>query len=240
MSPPPTDPLSPYRLGLLTNRWFAGLPSAMQDVLLAGAVLHHLPSGERLFSRGDDYDGIYCVAKGALRVLGVHENGKEALLAMAEPYGWLGEIALFDGLPRTHDAIAAQASVVIRIPAAHLSDMLAVHPDWWRCFGVLLSQKMRFAFMALEEAALLPIPLRIARRLVLMAEGYGELMDRTRRVLPLPQDQLASMLSVSRQTINQVLRQFESQGLLKLNYREMEILDLPGLRQAGSPADPVD
>ena len=56
-------------------------------------------------------------------------------------------------------------------------------------------------------------------------------------MLPLPQDQLAGMLSLSRQTINQVLRQLEGQGLVKLSYRELEILDLEGLRCAGNPAN---
>ncbi|HEX5361499.1 MAG TPA: Crp/Fnr family transcriptional regulator [Fluviicoccus sp.] len=236
MSSASRSDINTHREAIAAGRWFGGLPAALQDALLEGAVLHHLDTGQRLFARGDAFDGIYSVVRGALRTVGVNENGKEAMLAILEPCSWFGEIALFDGLARTHDVIADQPSLVLRVPKAALEALLAANPGWWYWFGLLQSQKMRFAFIALEEAALLPAPIRVARRLVFMAEGYGEWQDRSRRVLPLPQDQLASMLSLSRQTINQVLRQLEGQGLVRLSYRELEILDLDGLRRAGNPA----
>ncbi|RZU48245.1 CRP-like cAMP-binding protein [Fluviicoccus keumensis] len=236
MSSSSRSDIAAHREAIAAGRWFGGLPAALQDALLEGAVLHALDTGQRLFARGDAFDGIYSVVRGALRTVGVNENGKEAMLAILEPCSWFGEIALFDGLARTHDVIADQPSLVLRVPKAALEAMLAANPGWWYWFGLLQSQKMRFAFIALEEAALLPAPIRVARRLVYMAEGYGEWQDRSRRVLPLPQDQLASMLSLSRQTINQVLRQLEGQGLVRLSYRELEILDLDGLRRAGNPA----
>lgn len=222
-----------YREGLRSSRWFSQTPETLQEQLLTCAEVQWLSDGERLFSRGDEFDGIYCVVRGALRVSGSIASGKEALLAVVEPYNWLGEIALFDGLARTHDAISEGPSIILRVPPAALSEMLRQHPDYWRWFGLLVTQKMRFAFIGIEEAALLPAPLRVARRLVSIAEGYGELAGCSRRILPLPQEQLGAMLSLSRQTINQVLKQLEQKKLIRLNYRELEILDLSGLRQAG-------
>jgi CRP-like cAMP-binding protein len=63
----------------------------------------------------------------------------------------------------------------------------------------------------------------------MIAEGYGEI-DPPRRVLQLPQEQLASMLSLSRQTTNQILRDLQGQGILDLSYGEIEILDAQRLR----------
>lgn len=227
-----------YMTAIKTGRWFSVLPDALQEALLADAQLKTLAANQVLFSRGDAFDGIFCVVKGALRITGSTAAGKEALLTVVEPYSWIGEIALFDGLARTHDAIATQPTVVLNVPRAPLDAMLEANPGWWRWFGLLLTYKMRFVFVAIEDAALLTASQRVARRLVFMAEGSGEFTDRSRRVLPLPQEQLAAMLSLSRQTINQVLRQFEAQGLLKLNYRELEVLDLDGLREAGQDGSP--
>jgi len=64
--------------------------------------------------------------------------------------------------------------------------------------------------------------------LLLMAGGYGE-PRAMRRVLKCPQEDLAMMLALSRQTINQVLKQFETQGALKLRYAEIEIADVQKL-----------
>ena len=46
------------------------------------------------------------MVEGAIRISAVSENGKEALLILVEAPHWFGEIALFDGQARTHDAYA--------------------------------------------------------------------------------------------------------------------------------------
>jgi CRP-like cAMP-binding protein len=94
-----------------------------------------------------------------------------------------------------------------------------------------MSQKLRLTFIALEEISLLPAAPRLARRLLLMAENYGEASD-PRPVIHLAQEQLALMLALSRQTTNQILKELEAQGILRLSYAEIEILDLQRLRQA--------
>jgi CRP-like cAMP-binding protein len=67
-----------------------------------------------------------------------------------------------------------------------------------------------------------------------MAEGYGQWVGegRSRRLLALSQEQLALMLALSRQTTNQLLRDLQSRGLLRMHRGGIEILDLPGLRAA--------
>ncbi|WP_371926595.1 Crp/Fnr family transcriptional regulator [Pseudomonas sp. ANT_H12B] len=75
----------------------------------------------------------------------------------------------------------------------------------------------------------MPALARLAHRLLMIAEGYGEIAP-PRRVLQLPQEQLASMLSLSRQTTNQILKDLQGQGILNLKYGEIEILDAERLR----------
>jgi CRP/FNR family transcriptional regulator, cyclic AMP receptor protein len=48
------------------------------------------------------------------------------------------------------------------------------------------------------------------------------------------------MLSTSRQTANQVLKRLESQGVLRLTYGEIEILDHQALRRAAMPTADVE
>jgi CRP/FNR family cyclic AMP-dependent transcriptional regulator len=93
----------------------------------------------------------------------------------------------------------------------------------------LMSQKLRLTVISLEQLSLMPAPARLAHRLLMIAAGYGEL-DPPRRVLQLPQEQLASMLSLSRQTTNQILKEFQGQGIVNLKYGEIEILDAERLR----------
>ncbi|MDH4565295.1 Crp/Fnr family transcriptional regulator [Pseudomonas sp. BN414] len=216
---------------LLTGQWFSLLPAALQDELLAMAQLRRLEPGQRLFRRGDPPCGLYAVLEGAIRVGSISESGKEALLVLVEPPHWFGEISLFDGQPRTHDAFAESQVTLLNLPQTSLLALLKREPRYWRDIALLMSQKLRLAFIALEEMSLLPAPQRLARRLLMIAEGYGGLSGQ-RRVIQLAQEQLAMMLAISRQTTNQILKELEAQGALRLNYGEIEILDPERLRRA--------
>ena len=212
------------------GQWFSHLPVPLQDSLLAAARVRRLSPGQRLFKRGDPPCGLYAVLEGSVRIGAVSEQGKEALLSLVESPHWFGEICLFDGQPRTHDAFGLGQCVLLHIPQTVLLTLLDEQPAYWRQLALLMSQKLRLTFINLEQLSLMPTAARLAHRLLMIAEGYGEI-DPPRRVLQLPQEQLASMLSLSRQTTNQILKDLQGQGIVNLKYGEIEILDAQRLRK---------
>jgi CRP-like cAMP-binding protein len=222
------------------GRWFSHLPAPLQDQLLAAGVERRLGKNEVLFSRGDAPSGLFGVVDGAIRITAptsaTSASARDTLLALLEAPMWFGEIAVFDGKPRTHDAIAAEPSTLLHVPDPALQAILAQEPRYWRDLGLLVTNRLRLVFTALEDVVVLPLGVRLARRLVWAAERYGEWHDRSSRVLDLKQEQLAAMLSASRQSVNQVLKDLEARGLVKLAYGTIEIVDLEGLRKAGTPA----
>ena len=218
-----------WRPRLLRGQWFSHLPASLQDSLLDAARVRRLSAGQRLFQRGDPPCGLYAVLEGAVRIGAVNEQGKEALLSLVEAPHWFGEICLFDGQARTHDAFGLGPCTLLHIPQIALLALLDEQPVHWRQLALLMSQKLRLTFINLEQLSLMPAPVRLAHRLLMIAEGYGEI-DEPRRVLQLPQEQLASMLSLSRQTTNQILKDLQGQGILNLGYGEIEILNVQRLR----------
>jgi CRP/FNR family transcriptional regulator, cyclic AMP receptor protein len=219
----------PWHSHLMTGHWYSRLPVELQDSLLGMSRLRRLSPGERLFQRGDPPCGMYAVLDGAVRIGAVNEQGKEALLSVMEAPHWFGEICLFDGQPRTHDAMAAGQCTLLHVPQLALMALLEEQPLYWRHLALLMSQKLRLTFINLEHLSLMPAPARLAHRLLMIAEGYGEI-EPARQVLQLPQEQLALMLSLSRQTTNQILKDLQAQGILHLGYGEIEILDIERLR----------
>jgi len=222
-----------WRPRLLTGHWFSHLPAALQDSLFDAARLRRLTPGKPLFRRGDPPCGLYAVLEGAIRIGAVSEKGKQTLLSRIELPYWFGEVSLFDGLPRTHDAFSEGHSILLQVPHSTLVSLLEKEPQYWRHFALLMSQKLRLTFVHLEQQSLLPAAARVACRLLLIAEGYGEI-NHSRQVIELPQEQLAQMLSMSRQTINKVLKDLQAQGVLDISYGEIRILDLEKLRAAAT------
>jgi len=164
---------------------------------------------------------------------GRSDDARSALLTRLEPPQWFGEISVFDGNVRSHDAVAAEPCTLLHVPNEPLQEWLRGHPEHWHALALLVTDKLRTAFIALEDAALLPAPQRLARRLVMMAEGYGQWNadGLTRRVIALSQEQLSQMLSISRQTTNQILKDLEARQLVRVQRGEVEIMDLAGLRR---------
>lgn len=225
-----------YRPQLATTPWFKNLPIELQDYLVARSDLLRLKKGQQLYRRGEQSFGLYAILDGALSIGTVGADGKEALLAVLGPTAWIGEVSMFDGLPRPHDASAISKTLVLHVPGPALESLLGTHPAYWRNFGLLMAQKIRISFENNEAMILLPAAQRLARRLLLIAGGYGGINAERSRI-KLSQDTLASMVSLTRQTTNQLLRNLESQGIVDLKFGEIVILDLDRLH-AASVEDP--
>ncbi|WP_282362573.1 Crp/Fnr family transcriptional regulator [Pseudomonas sp. PS01300] len=220
---------------LRQGHWFKQLPATLQDSLLHLARPVSLEAGACLFQRGDPPCGLYAVLDGAIRIGAVSAQGKEAVLTLIEAPHWFGEICLFDDQPRTHDAYAEGVTHLLRVPQGALVKLLDAQPHYWREFALLMSHKLRLAFVALEQQSLMSAAPRVAYRLLQIAAGYGE-VEGARRVLQLSQEQLALMLALSRQTTNQILKALEQDGVLRLSYGEIEILDPARLALMANPA----
>lgn len=208
---------------LRADPWFVTLTGAQQQQLLSLGRKRQLSAGQPLFSRGDAFCGIYVLLDGQLLISGLHQSGRQALLTLLTPGQWLGEIALFDQKPRTHDAAALQDTVLWHLPKAALQQLVHADPLWWQAFGQLLTSKLRQVFIELEDRAVLSAAQRLARRLVQLSQQQAD--------IPLQQEQLGQLLSLSRQTTNQLLRQLVAQGLIQTQYGGITVLNRPALLQ---------
>lgn len=228
----PSDP-TPLTLlpALRTQLWFAACPTDFQTALVARSRLWKLAPGEHLFERGGIPEGLCCVVAGALRVGAVLADGSQSMLFMLEPYQWFGEISMLDGQPRTHDAVADVDSTVLVVPQTDLHAWLEAHPQHWRDLARLACSKLRMMFMALEDLTQLPLEQRVAKHLLLALNGYGSSAATTRTRLRMPQEHLALMMGVSRQTINKTLRALEASGAIALRYAEIELIDAAALQR---------
>lgn len=219
-----------------SGRWFRGLPEELRRELLRVARVRTLAAGARLFSRGDAPCGLYAVVDGTIRIAGVTEAGKEITLTLVEAPSWFGEIAVFDRAARTHDAVAQSDATLVHVPEDALEHLLEGTPAWWRDLALLLTSKLRLAFVALEDAAARPLEARLARRLLVMAHAHGDWEAVPRRAVDIRQEQLATMLGTSRQTLNATLKELSGRGLLRVAYGQVEILDAEGLRDLADPS----
>jgi CRP/FNR family transcriptional regulator, cyclic AMP receptor protein len=196
---------------LKSSEWFAALEPAFQQAVLVSSRVRVLAAGKVVFHRGDPNDGIYCILSGAVR---------------------FGEIALFDDGVRTHDASADVTTTLLHLPLRHLTRLLASDPGAWRHLGRLLVRKLRVTLALLEDMALEPPRVRLARCLINLFEGYGRRKAAPTYRVRVSQERLGMMLSLSRQTVNELLRQMEHESMIQCERGGVRILDPGRLKKA--------
>lgn len=214
---------------LQNNVWYSQLPSLFQDFITQHATHLYIERDQAVFHHGDPFDGIYAVIQGKIRLGYIDIEGNQSIAAIVEPIMWFGEISLVDQQPRSHHAIAVEKSTILKVSSTAIEQILKEQPQFWFHIAQLTSQKLRIAFLELIAIQTLNISQRLAQRLLFILNGYGNHVHIENHIIHLSQEQLAQMLMCSRQTINQELHLLEQQGILKIAFRKVEILDVQKL-----------
>jgi CRP/FNR family transcriptional regulator, cyclic AMP receptor protein len=197
--------------------WFSKLSPALRAAILSRAVVRHLADGAPLAARGAPAEQWCGVARGAVRISSVSLSGKQVALTYAEPGTWFGDIALFDGLPRTHDAHAHGETTLLVVRKPDFKELLAQHVELYDALLRLNCRRLRLMFNLIEDLNTRPLAARLARQILLLAKSYGvEHGDEVRIGLQLAQEDLAQLLGASRQRVNQELKGFERLGAVRV------------------------
>ncbi|PZQ69830.1 MAG: Crp/Fnr family transcriptional regulator [Variovorax paradoxus] len=220
------------RSAFLANPWFASLARGQREALVGAAELLHLRRGEMLFRQGDPVgaagSGFYGLAAGWLKASTLRGDGREAILAVLEPGNWFGEITLIDGEPRTHDATALSAADVLVVPPAAFTQLMR-DAAFANAMARLLAGRVRMLYGLAEDNTLRDLRSRVARRLLTLARGDATQSPQARAHVALPQEALAMMLGVTRQTLSLQLNALAGEGVIRLGYRRVDILDAEAL-----------
>ena len=198
---------------------FAGFaPDAISELVTASERVGYARN-ERIFAAGDDASDLYVVASGLVSISSRAPDGRESMMALMEDGDLFGEMGLFDGLGRSAEARALEPSELVRVPYPAVRARFDVHPELlWRVVA-FLSRRLRVTDEALADAMFLDVPARTAKRLLDLAGAHD------RFVLPLTQEELASLVGASRERVNKAIASFERLGWLSQSGRQYVITE---------------
>ena len=221
------------RTAIQEGPWFSKLSEGLRRAILERATVRRVPDGATLATRGSVADEWCGVARGAVRVSSISLAGKQITLTYAEPGTWFGDIALFDGLPRTHDAHAHGDTTLLVVRRGDFRVLLAEHVELYEALLRLNCRRLRLMFDALEDVNTRPLAARLARQLLLLARSYGVQEGAELRIgLQLAQEDLAQLLGASRQRVNQELKALERSGALRVEPTRLVVLSREKLMAA--------
>ncbi|MGE0055675.1 MAG: Crp/Fnr family transcriptional regulator [Hyphomicrobium sp.] len=174
-------------------------------------------SGQNIFSRGDPGTELHIVSKGRVRLSVLTSDGRELSFAHVEAPSIFGELAVFDGLPRSADATAVNKVQTLTLSKAAFSRLLTEQPQVAEAGIKFLSGRLRDADQQLEAIALHPIEARLARFFLASArqkDPNGK-SDKVNISLPISQSELALLVGASRPKVNAALAMLEAEGAIE-------------------------
>ncbi len=209
------------RAAINGGRWFSSLSASLRHDILRCAYIKRFKDNELICARGDLAEEWIACAAGAVRVSSTSLSGKQITLTYVEPGVWFGDVALFDGERRTHDAYAHGATATLCVTRSDLQKILAQHVELYEALLRLHARRIRLLFGLVEDLNTLPLRARLAKQLLHLARSYGvpSLTDdcEVRIGLQLAQEELAQLLGASRQRVNQELKFMEREGCIRVD-----------------------
>jgi CRP-like cAMP-binding protein len=196
-----------------------GLPDEWLRDLLAGARRRRFGRREVLFHEGDPAASVHLVAKGRVAIRVTTPLGDVATLDLRVPGSVVGEMALLssDGV-RSATAIALEPTETLVVDAATFASLRREQPVLSEVLVSVLAARVRQLNDRLLEALYIPVDTRLLRRVLEMADIYGD-------VIPLTQEDLAGLAGATRATVNRVLRREEKAGALTLGRGRLIVVD---------------
>lgn len=208
------------RTAINTGEWFSSLSPALRHDILRHACVRRYPSGQIICARGDPAHDWSGVARGAVRISGGNASGKLVTLSYVEPGAWIGDVAIFAGGRRTHDAHAHGDTTLVTVTQPDLRVILQRHVELYDALLRLHAQRICHLFRVVEDLNILPLRTRLARQITRLARAYGRPSPAHGQEisigLQLAQEELAQLLGASRQRVNQELKLMEREETIRI------------------------
>jgi len=208
--------------------WLDALAPAERQRTELALVVGEAEPGDLICRVGRPPTYWFGVVEGLLKMSNDNADGTSMTYSGLPPGGWFGEGTAMKREPYRYNIQALRRSVIAGLPIDDFHWLLDHSIGFNRFVMNQLNERLA-QFIAAREADRLNNPdVRVARNLSalfnpVLFPGVGQLLRIT-------QQELAYLIGLSRQRVNEALRTLEAQGMIQVEYGGLRVLDLPALR----------
>jgi CRP/FNR family transcriptional regulator, cyclic AMP receptor protein len=191
-----------------------------------------LRKNDYLFHKGDSGSSFFIIAEGQIKIGVSNKMGDEVTLALLRKGDFFGEMALLDEQPRSADASAVEDTLLYVLNRDDFFPFLFKNENAIRSILCALSMRLRRADDLFAEISFLTVSARLAKRLVELAHPL-ELKDANASEyrIQISQRELASILGVTRESINKELKILRDRNLVTTARNAIIIQNLDQLKR---------
>jgi CRP/FNR family transcriptional regulator, dissimilatory nitrate respiration regulator len=201
--------------------------------IAAGTVRTHAQRGEVLFRKGDPCNGFHLVVYGQVKLAIGSPGGGEKVVEIVGPGHSFGEAVMFMQRPYLVSATALADSLLLHVNKETIFAELDRQPHLARRMLAGLSMRLHMLVKDVEAMTLHSATQRVIGYLARLDEGGSE----GRVTLPAQKSLIASRLNLTPEYFSRILHDLAAEGMVRVDGRDIEILDTEGLRKYGSQED---
>ena len=183
-----------------------------------------------LFQRGDPCNGFHLVVFGQVKLVVSTSAGAEKVVEIFGPGMTFGEALMFTDRPYPVSAVTLSDSLLLHVNKETLYRELERDPRLARRMLAGLSWRLHMLVKDVEALTLHSATQRVIGYLALLEEGAGS----GRVTLPAQKSLVASRLNLTPEYFSRILHELAAAGLVRVEGREIEILDSARLRTFGT------
>ena len=211
---------------------FAGLANEDIRELMAVARRRTFRSGEVIFHRDDPGQVLYVIKEGKVKICRISPDGQEIVLSVMGKGECFGEFAILDGLSRSADAVALEKVECYTLQRSDFHKAILKSPKIAVQVLEVLTKRLRNIDQMVEDLIFLDVYGRVAKKLLELAETHGEKVeDGTRINVRLTQQELASMVGASRESVNKVMGYFTDKDFISTDKHRITLHRITELKR---------
>ena len=211
------------------------LPHGMcrEEVEKLDAIVQRQPPlqpGQHLYRPGDKSHALFALRSGALKSYCITEDGEEQVLGFTLP----GELTGMDGLSGGSYASAAvvlETSSICELPYTRLEGLCNELPGLQRQLLSVVGKEITSDQHMLMLLGKRTAEERLASFLLSLSTRYKQRgLSATEFNLPMSRQDIGNYLGLAIETVSRLFAQFQDKGILKVNRRQIIILNLDALK----------
>ena len=208
--------------------WLRTLAASERRRAEAALVVGEAEPGDLLCRIGRPPTYWFGVVQGLLKMSNDNSDGTSMTYSGLPPGGWFGEGTALKREPYRYNIQALRRSLVAGLPVDDFHWLLDHSIGFNRFVMNQLNERLAQFIAAREADRLINPDARVARNLAalfnpVLFPGVGELLRIT-------QQELAYLIGLSRQRVNEALQTLQAQGAIRVEYGGVRVLDLSALR----------
>jgi len=211
---------------------FARLEPDQLDTLAGVATTRRLAVREELFHKGEPAAQVYVVASGRLKVTSTSRAGDDVVLNLLDVGEVVGDLPLLTGGRRTATVTALEPTELLVLERRDFLRFLRERPEAASAMLVVLAERLVRISEFVEDTVFLNLPARLAKKLLLLADSYGEPSGEGVQLgLRLSQGELADLVGTSRESVNKQIRAWTEEGVVRMERGTITLLQPAALEQ---------